>query len=35
MQEGAEAVHASNPTVLVILSGLDLDADLTFLKDRR
>lgn len=33
MQKGAEAVHASNPNVLVILSGLDFDADLTFLED--
>jgi len=34
MQKGAEAVHTSNPNVLVILSGLNFDADLSFLKDR-
>ncbi|KAK3142278.1 hypothetical protein QOZ80_4BG0344520 [Eleusine coracana subsp. coracana] len=31
MQLGAEAVHASNPNVLVILSGLDYDKTLSFL----
>lgn len=31
MQRGAEAVHAANPDVLVILSGLSFDADLSFL----
>ncbi|MCL7044626.1 hypothetical protein MKW94_019935 [Papaver nudicaule] len=31
MQQGAEAVHAANPKVLVILSGLNFDADLSFL----
>ncbi|KAI3433148.1 Mannan endo-1 [Psidium guajava] len=31
MQRGAEAVHASNPDVLVILSGLSYDKDLSFL----
>jgi hypothetical protein len=31
MQQGAEAVHAANPNVLVILSGLDYDLDLSFL----
>ncbi|KAJ3675307.1 hypothetical protein LUZ60_004349 [Juncus effusus] len=31
MQEGAEAVHSTNPNLLVILSGLDYDKDLTFL----
>lgn len=30
MQEGAEAVHAANPDVLVIVSGLRFDADLSF-----
>lgn len=34
MQQGAEAVHAANPDVLVILSGLSYDLDLTFLKNR-
>ncbi|XP_051122584.1 glycosyl hydrolase 5 family protein-like [Andrographis paniculata] len=31
MQKGAEAVHAANPAVLVILSGLSYDRDLSFL----
>ncbi|XP_030542067.1 glycosyl hydrolase 5 family protein-like [Rhodamnia argentea] len=31
MRRGAEAVHASNPDVLVILSGLSYDKDLSFL----
>ncbi|XP_075485386.1 glycosyl hydrolase 5 family protein-like [Primulina tabacum] len=31
MQKGAEAVHAANPNVLIILSGLKFDRDLTFL----
>uniref|UniRef100_A0ACD5UQR1 Uncharacterized protein n=1 Tax=Avena sativa TaxID=4498 RepID=A0ACD5UQR1_AVESA len=31
MQQGAEAVHAANPDVLVILSGLDFDLTLSFL----
>ncbi|KAI3842679.1 hypothetical protein MKX03_027343 [Papaver bracteatum] len=31
MQNGAEAVHAANPNVLVILSGLNFDAELSFL----
>ncbi|KAG6383510.1 hypothetical protein SASPL_156737 [Salvia splendens] len=31
MQKGAEAVHAANPNVLVILSGLNYDRDLSFL----
>ncbi|GLJ37916.1 hypothetical protein SUGI_0771340 [Cryptomeria japonica] len=31
MQAGAAAVHAANPDVLVILSGLNYDADLKFL----
>ncbi|CAL5033058.1 unnamed protein product [Urochloa decumbens] len=34
MQRGAEAVHAANPRVLVILSGLRNDNDLAFLKRR-
>ncbi|XP_061346990.1 glycosyl hydrolase 5 family protein-like isoform X2 [Gastrolobium bilobum] len=31
MQKGAEAVHAANPNVLVILSGLNFDTNLAFL----
>ncbi|KAL6983799.1 cellulase [Sarracenia purpurea var. burkii] len=31
MQKGAEAVHAANPNILVILSGLSFDKDFTFL----
>ncbi|XP_043706685.1 glycosyl hydrolase 5 family protein-like [Telopea speciosissima] len=31
MQKGAETVHAANPNVLVILSGLNYDKDFTFL----
>ncbi|WMV42600.1 hypothetical protein MTR67_035985 [Solanum verrucosum] len=34
MQKGAEAVHAANPDVLVILSGLSFDKDLSFLRQR-
>ncbi|XP_074576119.1 glycosyl hydrolase 5 family protein-like [Curcuma longa] len=34
MQMGAEAVHAANGDVLVILSGLNFDSDLSFLADR-
>ncbi|KAI7988897.1 hypothetical protein LOK49_LG13G00526 [Camellia lanceoleosa] len=34
MQKGAEAVHAINPDVLVILSGLTFDKDLSFLIKR-
>ncbi|KAL6652986.1 hypothetical protein ACP70R_011911 [Stipagrostis hirtigluma subsp. patula] len=34
MQRGAEAVHAANPRVLVILSGLSFDNDLSFLRWR-
>ncbi|XP_042437144.1 glycosyl hydrolase 5 family protein-like [Zingiber officinale] len=34
MQMGAEAVHAANPDVLVILSGLNFDSDLGFLSSR-
>ncbi|KAK7359041.1 hypothetical protein VNO77_00986 [Canavalia gladiata] len=34
MVKGAEAVHAANPDVLVILSGLNFDADLSFIRDR-
>ncbi|KAG6492907.1 hypothetical protein ZIOFF_047878 [Zingiber officinale] len=34
MQLGAEAVHAANGDVLVILSGLKFDSDLSFLVDR-
>nr|XP_043639015.1 glycosyl hydrolase 5 family protein-like [Erigeron canadensis] len=32
MQKGAEVVHAANPNVLVILSGLSYDKDLSFLQ---
>uniref|UniRef100_A0A7N0VJA4 Ricin B lectin domain-containing protein n=1 Tax=Kalanchoe fedtschenkoi TaxID=63787 RepID=A0A7N0VJA4_KALFE len=32
MQQGAEAVHSANPDVLVILSGLSFDLDLSFLR---
>ncbi|XP_062225348.1 glycosyl hydrolase 5 family protein-like [Phragmites australis] len=35
MQRGAEAVHAANPRVLVILSGLSFDNDLAFLSWRQ
>ncbi|MQM01746.1 hypothetical protein Taro_034499 [Colocasia esculenta] len=35
MTRGAEAVHAANPDVLVILSGLSFDLDLTFLAQRQ
>ncbi|KAB2036234.1 hypothetical protein ES319_D04G210200v1 [Gossypium barbadense] len=34
MQKGAEAVHAANPNVLIILSGLSFDKDLSFIKNR-
>lgn len=34
MQRGAEAVHSANPDVLVILSGLDYDKDLSFLAEK-
>lgn len=34
MQRGAEAVHSANPDVLVILSGLSYDTDLSFLSNR-
>ncbi|XP_054821094.1 glycosyl hydrolase 5 family protein-like [Prosopis cineraria] len=34
MQSGAEAVHAANSDVLVILSGLSFDTDLSFLAGR-
>ncbi|XP_022876759.1 uncharacterized protein LOC111394950 [Olea europaea var. sylvestris] len=34
MQKGAEAVHAANPNVLVILSGLNYDKDLSFTLNR-
>ncbi|KAE9587787.1 hypothetical protein Lal_00022038 [Lupinus albus] len=33
MQKGAEAVHAANPNVLVILSGLSFDNDLAFINN--
>ncbi|KAL5998248.1 hypothetical protein ACLOJK_009186 [Asimina triloba] len=35
MQKGAEAVHAANPDVLIILSGLYFDNDLSFLSDKQ
>ncbi|EPS61076.1 hypothetical protein M569_13724, partial [Genlisea aurea] len=35
MKKGAEAVHAANPNVLVILSGLRYDRDLSFLLHRQ
>ncbi|CAI0425919.1 unnamed protein product [Linum tenue] len=34
MQQGAEAVHAANPNVLVVVSGLNYDKDLSFLSSR-
>ncbi|KAF5443052.1 hypothetical protein F2P56_035645, partial [Juglans regia] len=34
MQKGAEAVHAANPDVLVILSGLNYGKDLSFLHNQ-
>lgn len=34
MQRGAEAVHSANPDVLVILSGLNYDTDLSFLGNK-
>lgn len=34
MQRGAETVHGANPNVLVILSGLSYDKDLTFLRNK-
>ena len=34
MPKGAEAVHAANPDVLVILSGLNFDTDLSFLQNQ-
>lgn len=33
MQRGAEAVHAANPNLLIILSGLVYDKDLSFLSE--
>lgn len=35
MQNGAEAVHAANPNILVILSGLRFDTDLSFLSNKQ
>ncbi|XP_038977859.1 glycosyl hydrolase 5 family protein-like [Phoenix dactylifera] len=35
MQIGAEAVHAANPDLLIILSGLDYDKDLSFLSEKQ
>ncbi|WZZ19073.1 hypothetical protein YC2023_112162 [Brassica napus] len=34
MQQGAEAVHSANKNVLVIMSGLSFDTDLSFLMPR-
>lgn len=34
MVQGAEAIHAANPNVLVILSGLNYDKDLSFIAKR-
>lgn len=34
MQQGAEAVHKANKNVLVILSGLSFDTDLSFVRSR-
>ncbi|ESQ32867.1 hypothetical protein EUTSA_v10003934mg [Eutrema salsugineum] len=34
MRKGAEAVHSVNPDILVIVSGLNYDTDLSFLRDR-
>lgn len=34
MQEGASTVHSANPKVLVIVSGLKYDTDLSFIRDR-
>ena len=35
MQKGAEAVHSANSDVLVILSGLSYDKDLSFLRNQQ
>ncbi|KAJ4977557.1 hypothetical protein NE237_008337 [Protea cynaroides] len=35
MERGASAVNAINPNVLVILSGLNFDNDLSFLRDKK
>ena len=34
MQRGAEAVHSANQDILVILSGLNYDKDLSFIRNR-
>lgn len=34
MQKGAEAVHAANPNLLIILSGLNYDIDLSFIRNQ-
>ncbi|KHN46536.1 hypothetical protein glysoja_032628 [Glycine soja] len=34
MMKGEEAVHAANLDVLVILSGLNFDTSLSFIRDR-
>lgn len=35
MPKGAEAVHGANPDVLVIMSGLNYDLDLSFLRKQQ
>ncbi|ONK58170.1 uncharacterized protein A4U43_C09F8940 [Asparagus officinalis] len=35
MEKGAEAVHSMNPNVLVILSGLSFDNDLSYLSNKQ
>ncbi|XP_020246172.1 uncharacterized protein LOC109824061 [Asparagus officinalis] len=35
MQQGAEAVHSMNPNVLVIISGLSFDNDLSYLSNKQ
>jgi len=34
MVKGAEAIHATNPYVLVILFGLNFDKDLSFIQEQ-
>lgn len=33
MQQGSEAVHSANPKLLIIVSGLEYDKDLSFLQN--
>ncbi|KAJ3696970.1 hypothetical protein LUZ61_000675 [Rhynchospora tenuis] len=35
MQEGAELVHSANPNLLVIISGLDFDTNLSFILQKQ